>query len=128
MQKCQANLEMSSFYHNRNVLFSDFRFYGFTSLIFVNAKFETPPPRVIRGRRIRFSDSDNHGLFFLLFDRSRGDLSESQSLTFIGHHQGTIKPILDHHLGSPHLVLDLKELMIVRHGEVISQRPLCLDT
>jgi hypothetical protein len=44
---CQAKIEMSYSYQSRNVLFSGFGFYGFASLISVNTKLETPPPRVV---------------------------------------------------------------------------------
>ena len=44
---CQANLEMSYSYQSRSVLFSDFRFYGVASLIWVNTKLETSPPGMV---------------------------------------------------------------------------------
>ena len=44
---CQANLEMSYSYQNRNVLFSGFRFYRSPSFISVNPKLETPSPGMI---------------------------------------------------------------------------------
>jgi len=46
---CQANLEMSYSYQSRNVLFSGFRVYGFTSFIFMTTKLEIPPPEKEKG-------------------------------------------------------------------------------
>ena len=44
---CQAKIEMSYSYQSRNVLFSGFGFYRFASLVSVNTKLETPPPRMV---------------------------------------------------------------------------------
>jgi hypothetical protein len=46
----------------------------------------------------------------------------------MGDAYGTIHSTLNHHLRSIDLILNLIELTIVRHGEVISKRPLGLDT
>jgi hypothetical protein len=44
--KCQANLEMSYSYQNRNVLFSGLRFNGSYSFITVFTKLESSPGMV----------------------------------------------------------------------------------
>ena len=94
----------------------------------MNPELETPSPGVIRRRDRRFSDSDPQRLLWVLLWGSCKDLFEFQLLTFVGHHQGTIEPILDHHFRTPQMILDLVELLVVSHRKIIAQRPLCLDT
>ena len=102
----------------RNVLFSGLRFNGSSSFITIFTKLESPPGMVRWGSG-RFSHSYNRRRSFLCY-RSFGDFPEFQSTVFIGDTYGTIHSILNHHLRSIDMILNLIELTIVRHGEVIS--------
>ena len=126
VSSCQAKIEMSYSYQSRNVLFLRLKFNGSSSLITMFAKLELPPGMVRFGSG-RFSHSHNKRRCFLCF-RSFVDFPKSQGSVLIGDAYGTIQSILNDHLGSVDMILNLIEPIIVRHGEVISQRPLCLDT
>ena len=124
--ECQAKIEMSYSYQSRNVLFSGFGFYRFASLVSVNTKLETPPPRMVSWRDTRFSYSHEHHLR-VLFNRSLGDLFEFQRSTLMGHDHWTIDSFLNHQLRGFDRLLDLIELLVVSHSKVISQRSLRLN-
>ena len=124
MQPCQANLEMSYSYQNRNVLFSRLRFNGPPSLIMMFSKLEASP-RMVRWRSERFSHSHRRQRFFL-WDRSFGDFPKSEGSVLIGDTYGTIESILNYHLGASDIVLNLVKLTIVRDGKVIPESSLRL--
>ena len=91
----------------------------------MTAEFE-PSPRVVRRGNRGFPDSLSQRRPLLL-DRPGRDLLESQGPILIGHLQGAIDLLMDHHLGGPRPVLDLIQLLVMGYRKVISKRPFCLN-
>ena len=125
-RRCKANLEMSYSYQNRNVPFSRLRSNGSPSLMNMFSKLEASP-RMVHWRSERFSHPHRRRRSFL-WNGLLANFPVSQDSVLIGDAEGTIESILNNHLGTGDMVLNLVEPTIVRHGKVIPQRSFRLGT
>ena len=120
---CQAKVELSGFYQNRNV------WYSCSNLLSFFAPIAKPSPGMILRWNSRCLPCLYDRLFlrFLRLFRSYSNLPELHLLIVAPDGHRAICVFLHHQLLCLHGLFDLIEIPVMGNREVIAESPLCLD-